>query len=562
VLRVRSERRRAGVRGFMAAMRRKFGASGGLASSPGARRSHDALSMLVRRDHLAMTAVLCTTAAVAACGRRSPSKTEPPRASLAAQSTTPAHEPSATTTLDSADLPIACGSLRDVTTSDLVRVADGTLFYADSTAGLTLVDVVDPTHPHVLGTVRFVGTPVALFVREGVAWLVFVDWDPHFAAGVESVVRAVDVRDPRSPRILGDEAREGVARDAKLVGDVLYVLRRDGEHSTLESFGTNARGMRPLASLSLPGAPAQLAASPAGLAVITDRDGDPRPAPHATVSWIDLPLDGGGGLLLRDAVTVAGSVATWERGDAEIVDADEGQTVRVVTCAAPACAPTGGATLRRIDFAAAEPALTVASLRVSERGGLPVTRFADGFMYVADPSDHGGETSVVHVVRTGPGVPAFAAHVAVRGEVAGLVAHDASVIALGTISSRDSRVQVIVQELAVDGSAPPRVRASVALGSDWTWSAALDDERALAFDPRTSRMALPVTMWHEAGHRYVTGAEVVRLGGREPHEASAFATEGFVERTVFVDGVLVALGPERVQVIDRAAAEEPAPAQR
>lgn len=126
--------------------------------------------------------------------------------------------------------------------------------------------------------------------------------------------------------------------------------------------GVRAGVLRSLDTVYLDGIPAQLGASPAGLAVVSVHDAglDATTTGHhadtSSIAWVDLPLDGDGGLLLRDSVVVPGTVATWERGDAEIVDADEGQLVRVVTCASPACSPTGGATLRMIDFSAASPA--------------------------------------------------------------------------------------------------------------------------------------------------------------------------------------------------------------
>lgn len=530
--------------------------------------------MLVRRGWVAVIGGVCLLTAAFACQRRGAKdgpKDEPRgTTTLRAAELLRAKEP-LPNVVDDPDRPIACASLRDQATSELVRVEGPTLFYADSTAGLTVVDVADAARPQVLATVRFVGTPIALFVREGVAWLVFIDWDSRFAKGVETVVRAIDVRDPHHPVVLGDEARDGTGRDAKLVGGLLYLLRREADHTALESFGLRAGALRSLDTLYLDGIPAQLGASPAGLAVVSVHtavhEGGPdattraRRAGTSSIAWIDLPLDGGGGLVLRDSVVVPGTVATWERGDAETVDADEGQVVRVVTCASPACSPTGGATLRVIDFAAESPARAATSLRLTERGGLPVTRFTDGLLYVAEPARR-PDASVVHVVRTSGRVPAFIAHLPIRGEVAGLVVHESSLVALGTIGTPESQVKMVLQEIDVEKPAAPRLRANVAFGSDWTWSAALDDENALSFDPASRVVAVPVTMWRAADRRYVTGAEVIDLGHDGAQRVATVRTDGFVERTVFVGSHLVGLGPETVQAVDYVPATDDASGQQ
>lgn len=504
--------------------------------------------MLLRRGLLAVVVAACAVAAVIACSRRAPTRD----GEHAAGATTLRSAELSPAGHDDPNAPLGCATLRDVARSELVHVEGRTLFYADGAAGLTVVDVADAARPHVLATVRFVGTPIALFVRDGTAWLVFVDWDSHFATGVETVIRAVDVRDPRSPRILGDEPRDGTARDAKLVGDVLYVLRRERGHAAVESFGLRNGKLRSLATLDLAGVPAQLAASASGLAVVTLPTDD-----RAAVWWVDLPLDHRGGLVLRESVTVPGTVATWERGDASILAADEDQLVRLVTCAARACEPRGGVSLRTIDFAAVAPAARVPSLRLTDRGGLPVTRFTDGRLYVAEPAKKQADTSTLQVVKTDTRTPAVVARVPVRGQLSSLVVHDTSLVAIGTVGAPESAVRVIVHDIDVATAAAPRVRSTVVFGSDWTWSVALDDERAVSFDASGRTLALPFTMWRSADRRYVTGAELVHLGGREGTTASALRTDAYVERVTFIDEHLVAVGPDHLQTVDYPNASEP-----
>lgn len=511
--------------------------------------------MVRHRTRLAIAGAFAGAAlALVACRAREVPRRDTPRATARATATTrpnglpPAAAPAET------DQPVP-PTLRDVAISDVVRIEGTTLYYADSTSGLTVVDIADVSRPRVLGTVGFVGTPLALFVREGTAWLVFVDWDSRFATGASTVIRAVDVRDPREPRLIGDLPREGAARDVKLVGGYLFVLRRDAHGSAVESFAVRSGALRSLEAAHLEGLPAHLAASAAGLAAVTVAGDDER----ALVTWIDLPMDRRGGLELRASVVVPGGVARWERADEAIVDADEDQIVRLVTCASPSCGPGGSATLRIVDFGAAASGAApssrpVTSLRLTQRGGLPITRFADGKVYVAEPAANGADATVLHVTRTDTRAPRIVADLPLRGRVSALVSRDASsLVALGTLGSPDSQVKIVLHDIDVERPAAPRVRGSALFGSDWTWAVAIDDDSALSFDPASRLVAVPFTAWRYADKRSLTGAQLVDF---ERPSASAnvgaFTTSGFVERAVFVDGHLVTVGPEGVGAIDYA----------
>ncbi len=450
------------------------------------------------------------------------------------------------------DAPPSCATLRDVGVSDIVRLEGTTLFYADRVGGLTIVDVADPARPRQLAVVPFAGMPLGLFVREGVAWLVLIDTDGRGTAPVRTVVRAVDVRRPAAPRVIGEEVREGSARDVTLVGGFLYLLRRAGtSRSIVESFGVEGTRLAPRGLVTLEGAPAQLAASPAGLAVVTTSD------EHADVAWLDLSLETAGSLLLRRSVRLPGGIASWDRGEGKLVDADEGQRVRLVMCATAACSPAGPAILRIVDFATAERARRPTSLRLTEHDGLPTTRFRDGVLYVAETSSSGAESSMLHVIDTEAATPRFVAHHPLRGKIAALVPHESSLVALGTIGSPETQVRLIVHDLDVRRHFAPRTRTSVSFGSDWTWSVIMDDERAMSFDPASHLVAVPFTAWRHADSRYVTGTQLVDLQPIAGRTGPTLGEGGWVERAVFLDGHLLTLGPSGITSIDYASSRTP-----
>lgn len=453
--------------------------------------------------------------------------------------------------------PPSCATLRDVGVSDLVRVDGSTLFYADATAGLTAIDVTDAAHPRVLSVVPFVGTPLALFVREGIAWVVFIDPDSRSGKrGLATVIRAVDVRNPSAPRLIGDEVRAGTARDAKLVGGVLYVMRPSKGHAVVEAFGVKGTALSALDSVDIDGAPAQLAASAAGLAAVTTSDD------HAAVAWLDLSIERPGALFLRSSVRLPGGVATWERGDGTIVHADEGQRVRIVTCATKSCTPSDPATLQIVDFADEAPARSKTSLRLTEHDGLPTTRFTDGLLYVAEAPSSAGESTTLHVVRTDERSPRFVAHHTLRGRVSALIPRGDSLVALGSTGSTDTSLKMIVHDLDVRKPSAPRTRTSVTFGSDWTWSIVSDDEGGMSFDPASHLVAVPFTAWRHADKRHITGAQLVDLRPHGGQAAAALPVDGWIERAVFLDGTLVTLGPSGVSSIDYASAYRPDLAER
>jgi hypothetical protein len=406
----------------------------------------------------------------------------------------------------------------------------------------------DAAAPRTVAHVPFVGTPTALFVDAGIAWVVFIDSDARFLEGkIATVIRAIDVRTPEAPRVLGQEVREGSATIARLVDGSLYTLRAaPGGGSVVESFEVLRGALHALDQVALEGSPAQLAASSAGLAAVT-LAGD-----ETQVAWVDLALQRGGAIGLREAVRLPGGVATWERGDGRLVDADEGQRVRLVTCATRACGPDEPATLRTVDFSGPGPARVLAPLRLTERGGLPLTRFAEELLYVAETSRARRDATTLHIARAEEAGSRFVGHLALRGMLSGIVPRDGSLVALGTVGGPDAPVKIIVHDLDVRRPEAPRVRASVTFGSDWTWSAALDDDKALSFDPASRLVAVPFTAWRHADKRYVTGTQLLELGANGGQSAATVRADGLVERAIFLDGQLVTIGPAGVVAVDYA----------
>lgn len=509
------------------------GPCGGARAPIGRRDSRFTVRMsLVDRLQVLYTVAL-SVPVVVACQSSRPASGDS-SSGLAATATT---KTVASPPLDSMQDPATCGTLRDVAVSDVVRLDNDVLYFADETRGLALIDVRDPDRPNVRGNVPYVGTPIRLFVREGVAWLTILDWD-RGENGPITIVRAIDVRDVANPRLIGDVRRDGAARDAQLVAGVLYVL---SEHE-VESFAVVKGRLERLDGVKLRGQSVQLAASSAGLAT-SSVVGD-----EVVLTWFDLPMQGGGGLVPRTSVKVPGGLPL--RTASRVADVDDGAEVHLVTCAQPSCTGDVGSVLHVIDMSGNT---TKASRPVTlfGQGGYPVVRAIDGRLVVALPSGP-RDVSQLRTVDFAKGAARVSRPIVLQGAVASLAPGREGVLAFGALATPGSSTRVVLNDVAIDTKGEPRLRGSAAFGADWTSSTALDAAEAIAFDPIANLVAVPFAVFESAPVRWGAGAQLFSLSSRAPTLASTFPAKGNVDRAVFVRGRLVIVGAEEVRAIDLA----------
>lgn len=426
-----------------------------------------------------------------------------------------------------------CATMRDVAASDLVAVDGDVLYQLDEAEGFVVTDVADVESPRELARVASVGTPLALYLRPPVAWVVFVDW----AAGAKTVLRAVDVRRPDAPRVVGEASVPGVASGTALIDGVLYVLA--GTPATLSSHRIAGDGVARADELRLDGAAAALAASPAGLAAVATL------ARGVSVTFVDLPAaDRPGALFVRASRAIDGGFPAWER---DVVNVDEEQAVRLVTCATSACLPDDDVSVRTIDFGRGAEQVR-ASMPIGVARGVPVARFSDDWLYVGDGPD-------LRVVRLAP-VPRVVARTRVPGTIAAIRPNGDHLLVVGTEGAPATGVRVFVADVDVRAPLSPRLRGAASFGDDWTWTRAADDDRAISVDPSSSLVATPFATFRAKDGRYATGARLVSLSERAPSLGAALPADGHVERVVFVRGRPLAVGAGRVTPLVRRGAGE------
>ncbi|WP_437905570.1 beta-propeller domain-containing protein [Sorangium sp. So ce327] len=215
---------------------------------------------------------------------------------------------------------IAERALRD---ADIVQEKDGRLYAMSGYSGLSVIDV-SRDGLRVLGTRRMYGSPVAMYLRDGVLYALFSGWRhvvPDAQGGAShrdfmSRVEVLDVSDPAEIQPVGSFDLPGKLTEARLAGDVLHAVTY--EHGSC--LGCAAAPNTTVTSLAV--------GDPADIAVIDQRR-LVESAPSGYWGWPSVSVS-------DDRVVVAS--ATWNGGE------EEGRaTIQVVDISDPSGALVEGA---------------------------------------------------------------------------------------------------------------------------------------------------------------------------------------------------------------------------
>ena len=223
------------------------------------------------------------------------------------------------------------GGERSVEEGDIYRnLGDGLLANLNAYRGLQLIDFSEPETPEIIGRLQVTGTPVEMYVRNGVAYVLLNDWRGYsgsrFAADVElwqgGVVLAVDVSEPTRPLLLDRAIVPGNIRKSRLifneVHSALYVVtggydrwsNADGSWSwesrtIVKSFDVSDGMLTEKGVLNLGGYVADIQATPEAL-LVARNDWSSSDA-QTQVSIIDIS-DPEGTMVEGDQVPVAGYI--------------------------------------------------------------------------------------------------------------------------------------------------------------------------------------------------------------------------------------------------------------
>ncbi len=114
--------------------------------------------------------------------------------------------------------------------TDIHRVDGNRLYFLNSYRGLMVFDIMNTDDPKLLGRSPVHGTPVEVFVENGIATMVVGDWYGNAPDGSPfhgSVVRPVDARAPAHMKVHGEVQVKGWARDMRVVGLNHFIVNED-----------------------------------------------------------------------------------------------------------------------------------------------------------------------------------------------------------------------------------------------------------------------------------------------------------------------------------------------
>lgn len=119
---------------------------------------------------------------------------------------------------------------REIEEADMVKLIDHTLYVLNSYRGLKIIDVTDWSKPVMKGAFGFLGSPVEMYVTNGIATIVVLNDGLCRLDGLAQVVKQtgttvylVDVSNAEAPRQINSFGIDGFVKETRRVGDVVYL---------------------------------------------------------------------------------------------------------------------------------------------------------------------------------------------------------------------------------------------------------------------------------------------------------------------------------------------------
>ncbi|HTU59667.1 MAG TPA: beta-propeller domain-containing protein, partial [Polyangiales bacterium] len=121
---------------------------------------------------------------------------------------------------------------RAITEADIIQVQGDKLYALSRIAGLSVIDVSDPSALRLIGRFRELpATPFEMYLKDNVALVMFTGWGQYAEADDGTVswvstskLLALDVSDSANITQLGTFDVPGEISDSRIVGDVLYIV--------------------------------------------------------------------------------------------------------------------------------------------------------------------------------------------------------------------------------------------------------------------------------------------------------------------------------------------------
>ena len=481
----------------------------------------------------------------------------------------------------------------EVKETDLYRVDGDRLYYLNSYRGLMVFDIANVDNPRLLGRSAVFGTPVEMYVRNGIATIVIGDWYGNASDGSPfhgSVVRTVNAQNPAAMQVTGEVQVKGWARDMRVVGNNLYIVSEDygwyyGIWYYGEYYGGSVRGdsIGPgsdtskvvISSVSMLGDKPELkgtreydgysgAFNVTSSAIVLAHDmvdaNSKQPIGKARLEYIDI-TDLGGAIVPKGSFDVDGLLQGWSADNGRWnVNLDQ-NTAEVLTCAASSygyCNGQEGYNLTTIDFTDKGSPKLLGKLSIPGQGWAATARFFDKRMYLSPregawlPNGQQQPTPVQIYDLSTPATPKLAGQTSVSGAVWLFMplGTDRLFVLGNDYGNGYSSSKVALRYLDVTDAANPSVIGTSYFGDDWAWTPASNTFKAFVRDSKQKLVVLPFGGWSNKSYEYTNGVQLIEYDTGSITTRGAAKSKGWVERGIFVKNRVVSLSDQALTVVD------------
>ncbi|WP_394851280.1 beta-propeller domain-containing protein [Pendulispora rubella] len=471
---------------------------------------------------------------------------------------------------------------RKVEETDLYRVEGDRLYYLNAYRGLMVFDVSNVDQPRLVGRSSIHGSPVEMFIRNGIATIVVADWYGTMEDGSPfhgSIVRGLDATNPGDIKVLGEAKLGGWVRDTRIVGDVLYAVSEDyGWYYGWDAVGastTSSHGPKVVVSSvnfaggvisqkgshTFDGYSSVFNVTDSSIMLAHDIPSDPsqpwsQPTGRSELVYLDIsdPL---GTIGVRGRIEVNGSVQGWgaDNGRWNIDFADK-RYAHLLGCGGAYCGGQDGRyVLSTVDFQNPDVPVRASELTIPSTGWSVTARFDGARMYLSPGSyyyyGNNGTTPFQIYDISNPSAPKLAGQTSVQGGIWNFIPSGDRLFALGNEYGSNSN-KVALQYFNVSNPAAPTLIGKSTFGDGWAWTPAAGTFKAFVKDADKGLVVLPFSGWSSQGYEYRNGLQLIEFTADSIRTAGAARSHGWVERGIFVKGRLVSLSDQSLSVVDYA----------
>jgi hypothetical protein len=495
---------------------------------------------------------------------------------------------------------------RTVQETDLYRLDGNRLYYLNQYRGLMVFDVTNVDHPVLLGRSAIFGTPVQMFVNNGIAIVVVADWYGVLDTGKPfhgSIVRGLDATDPTNIKVLGEAKLGGWVEDTRIVGNVLYAVSEDqgwaygwatpGFVGLPVAGGGGVANGAGVAGVGV-AVPARTVGSPGGSDVIVSsvnfaggqiqqvssrtysgyggmfnvtptaimlahpvaaaQTNLPPPGKTA-LQYLDI-TDPNGAIVERGSMQVDGTIQNGgaDNGRWNLDYSDTGKIAHVIGCASSGCG--AGYILGSADFNKPDAPVSLPPLAIPSTGWSAAARFDSNRMYLSPGytyTTNAGTTPLQIYDLSNPAAPVLAGQTQMPGRVWLMIPSGTQLFALGQNNINGvggSSSQVSLNYLDVTNAAAPTLIGTSSFGDGWAWTPAASTFKAFTKDPTQGLVVLPFSGWSSSYQKYNNGVQLIEFTPTTISTAGAAHTKGYVERGIFANGRILSMSDLALSVVD------------